>query len=198
MAKIFSLFDLLPVYYATIENNSGNPIQPQTSDYENSNEKMLRNYEWWKVAEEFGKEGEATVLNYLSKQYNSVEKVKDAEGYDFKVVDLANVTLRIEVKTVQSFDSAVYITRNELNKANQYKSSYYIYLLVVNRNEKYADLFIVQNPIDFFEINMVFVNEVFKNKYINFENKAFRIEFNKSFFASETVVKTHVKLPFLF
>jgi Domain of unknown function (DUF3883) len=196
MTNTFSLFDLLPVYYATVDNKSENSTQPDTSDDGTRNEKMQRNNEWWKVAEKYGKEGEATVLNYLSKNYHSVEKVADAEGYDFKVVDLSNSTLRIEVKTVQSFNSAVFITRNELNKANQYKSSYYIYLLVVNRSGKYADLFIVQNPIDFFEINMGFVNGMFTNKHINFESKVFRMEFNDRFFSSETVVRTHRKLPF--
>lgn len=178
--------EVLPLYY--INNGEVQIIYPCIENANEYSRSHKNQDEWWKVAEENGKLGEDIILKYLRSRYQNVEKVKDYEGYDFKVRE-KELIYRIEVKTVQDTSNPIYITTNELSKANQYHEEYYIYLVVANKKKKNAIIYIIQNPIKTLRIDIDMVNSIQDEEFCTIEKKVLRIYFKEEFYISRQITK---------
>jgi hypothetical protein len=78
-----------------------------------------------------------------------VNKIPDtlAQGYDISSRFLDNHFKQIEVKTTMSETSlnSIMLTRNEINAANSYRDSYFIYRISIVSNV--PNLYVIRNPL---------------------------------------------------
>ena len=76
-----------------------------------------------------------------------------AVGYDIQSVELDELKRYIEVKTTVSAKklrfNKVHLTKNEWNTARSTKERYFVYRLMINKEEK--RLFLLQNPVGLYE-----------------------------------------------
>lgn len=116
----------------------------------------------WRIKEENGLKGEEIIYSYLKSQNPTMlfRKPFDFEGYDIegfyqiteKRKNYKEVHIRAEIKTILANGRSFFITLNELSKANFYKELYDLYIVRLIE-EKYF-IYKINNPIEFFSINL--------------------------------------------
>lgn len=79
---------------------------------------------------ENGKEAEDYVQRLILKTFNNCIKVKAREGYDFKVTTKEK-EIKIEVKSIQSYNAPFHMTINEIDHAIHYADEYYICFVIL-------------------------------------------------------------------
>jgi hypothetical protein len=96
---------------------------------------------------ERGEIGERYVKETMIALYDNCEKVDAKEGYDFDLF-IDKIHVRLEVKTIQSFNAPFHITINEIAHAQIYKDYYYICFAIINqKTKKIRELRFLKNPI---------------------------------------------------
>lgn len=117
------------------------PIDEYRPYFDNGDEDFVkRNIEQGQFAENY-------VNNLMIKWYENCEKVKACEGYDFKV-HIEGREIKIEVKSIQSYNAPFHMTINEIDHATRYFEDYYICFIVVPSLEKgVKDIRFLCNPI---------------------------------------------------
>ena len=147
-----------------VEDQSNNSIKSDADDDINS---FLDNDDVDFVIRNIdsGKEAERYVQELMLCRYGNCTKVKASEGYDFKVL-IEDKEIKIEVKSIQSYNSPFHITINEIDHAIYYSDEYYICFVVLPSLVKgVQDVRFLCNPIR--ELGI----EVRDRKYEGLENK---------------------------
>lgn len=99
----------------------------------------------------------------LSKNIEHIAKINVNAGYDIKSWDEDNRERFIEVKAISLTDSRFHWSRNEIEKSQQLKNQYYLYLLpVIAKNYFDIDsIEIIKNPFDkMFSKSSIWVNQI--------------------------------------
>ena len=148
---------------------------------------------WVDDNEKVGKKGETIVLKYLSETYGSSNVIDmndkdDFDGYDILLMT-KTITERIEVKTTRNMSSPIHISTNQLKVANKYKTEFCIYIVYnpyLKKDEELTEVAIkkskiykIENPIDFFEIDLKFLQKPILFKNCIFELEKFKLSIAK-------------------
>ncbi len=176
MSKIYSLFEVMPVFF-----------KPNTEN-DKTIEAMLDS-DWLLKKEELGAHGEKIIKEFLEKNYDAIViKQQDYIGYDF-LVKICNREFAVEVKTSAFDKNKFFISRNELEKAYELGEDYYIYKLYVEKDT--ITLNIIQNPLKAFGIDKDKIfNSVVENDKVNI--KIDGIEINMSDVFMEQLITINI------
>lgn len=160
--QVFDIHDILP-FINSIDRTIKNPNLSFVSNLinsdvdeidENDNFEDILNF-FDNEDEDFvlhnmkcGEEAEKYIKKIMIKKYGNCEKVSAKEGFDFKVI-LHNRELKLEVKSLQSYNSPFHLTINEINHAKKYLSDYYICFVILPSLEKgIKDVRFLRNPTE--------------------------------------------------
>lgn len=174
MSKVYSLFEVMPVFLKTnTENDKTIEAMP--------------NSDWLLKKEELGSHGEKIIKEFLEKNYNAiVTKQQDYIGYDF-LVKIRNREFAVEVKTSVFDKNKFFISRNELEKAYELGEDYYIYKLYVEKDTN--TLNIIQNPLKAFGIDKDKIfNSVVENDKVNIKMDGIEINMSDVFMEQLTTI----------
>lgn len=120
--------------------------------------------EWVKENQSLGISGEEIVKKFLEKNYNAVvTKMDDFFGYDLWV-KIEDDEFAVEVKTTEEHIETFFLTITELLKAKKLGDIYNIYRVVKN-NDVYK-VYIINNPIKFFDIDMNVLEKGYENEVV--------------------------------
>ncbi len=174
MSKVYSLFEVMPVFLKT---NTGNDKTIEA----------MPNSDWLLKKEELGSYGEKIIKEFLEKNYNAiVTKQQDYIGYDF-LVKIRNREFAVEVKTSAFDKNKFFISRNELEKAYELGEDYYIYKLYVEKDTN--TLNIIQNPLKAFGIDKDKIfNSVVENDKVNIKIDGIEINMSDVFMEQLTTI----------
>jgi hypothetical protein len=124
----------------------------------------------FKQLQETGKEAEFFFMsNYNDVQNFENGNIEDArhwgDGYDFQI-NLDDKFLLAEVKGVRNKSGAIRITKNEFDKAKEYKNDYF--LVVISNLSKTPKMNIFENPLMKIEFNKKETTSIQLNYHSNY------------------------------
>ncbi len=178
--ETYNIADILPLY-----NNFNNSmilppkhVQPRTitnaklktpynsSFSEDEIESDLNEYldiddnEFVKHNMEQGQYAEDYVKKVMELQYGNCEKVKAKEGFDFKVI-IKDREIKLEVKSLQNYNSPFHITINEINHAVVYKDDYFLcFVILPSIQVGVKDIKLLSDPIRNLDISISTLNNI--------------------------------------
>jgi len=156
--------------------NSKNSTKSKGLDTLNYEEIQRGTFKFWKLQEEYGELGEEIVKKMMEDKGYRVTPMPHVSGFDFKAVN-EDEEIKIEVKTVTSLDSYIYMSINELEKAAQYLDEYNLYLVhLIDYKTNKGDVYIINDPVNIFDIDIGKLSDSFsKTMEIFLHNAAIRI-----------------------
>lgn len=154
---IKNLFDILPVY---------------------GFEEKIEISGWVRENQDLGISGEEIIKKFLEKKYNAiVTKMEDFAGYDLWV-KMGNDEFAIEVKTTEEHIDTFFLTITEILKAKKLGDIYNIYRVV--KQECVYKIYIINNPVEFLDIDVEQLNKGFKNDLMQIYLNDFKVVLNES------------------
>lgn len=128
-----------------------NAADLRTKDIGDIGESMIHSHECQRV-KNGGREDLIHLIKRIPTQY--------AVGYDIQSVELDERKRYIEVKTTVSLKplhfNKVHLTPNEWSTANTNRDRYFIYRLMISKNEK--KLFLIQDPVGLYKRDLIEMN----------------------------------------
>lgn len=139
-------------------------------------------FPFWRIQEYYGEQGEIFVKQKLKSKKYKVSHQPAIAGYDFLAIK-GDETLRIEVKTVTSFNGNIYLSINELITAFE-TDGYLLYIVVLKDADKLiADCYEIENPTYFFGFKEDKIREQFGNNECAGMHSIY-VKLNKDIFSS--------------
>lgn len=193
-ANIIPLFQILPVtkskgFAKKIFDDKNEEIKNRNRDSEDTGMSTEEpdNFEfnnWVKENAERGAEGEQYIKDILINRYDekNVKKEPDHMGYDFSVITNTGI-LRIEVKTTVNKKYPIFMSINEMKKANFYKLDYFIYYVIIEQNKR-PYVYVINDPISNLLIDMEYIERSYKSEYCLIGTDKFAVKINTEFLES--------------